>query len=214
MATRWVRQRPAGFTYVGVLVLVVIMGVWLMFVGQVWHTMQKREKEEELLFVGDQFRRAIAAYYASAAGYPKRLEDLTKDPRYPAVRRYLRKVYADPVTGRAEWGLVKGPSDTIIGVHSLSEQEPVKKAGFALADQDFQGKKKYSEWVFTAKATAAAPATPAPASASSAVAFTPPPPPPGNHGAAGRFAPPPGAGVPQGLDATTIQPAPISPGTR
>jgi len=127
------------------------MGIWLTVVSQVWQTTQQREKEDELLFVGDQMRRALTAYAATAGGgqrYPQRLEDLLKDPRFPAPRRYLRKIYVDPITGRAEWGLLKGPGDVIMGVYSLSEEEPLKKSEFRLADRAFEGKTKYSEWVF------------------------------------------------------------------
>ena len=35
------------------------MGVALAGTGMVWHTQVRREKERELLFVGNQFRRAI-----------------------------------------------------------------------------------------------------------------------------------------------------------
>jgi hypothetical protein len=117
----------------------------------VWQTVQKRDKEDELLFVGDQIRRAIALFYANTPGgaerYPRNLEDLLKDPRYPGVRRYLRRLYRDPITGRAEWGLVKA-GDLITGVYSLSEAEPLKKSGFRRIDRNFEGKTKYSEWVF------------------------------------------------------------------
>lgn len=146
------RCRSAGFTYIGLLLVVAVMGIALTAVTEVWQTAQKRDKEEELLFVGDQIRHAIGAYVAIAATYPRSLEDLLKDPGFPGVRRYLRKIYRDPMTGRAEWGLVKSAGDTIIGVYSLSDGEPFKKSGFSLADQDFEGKKKYSEWVFLAKA--------------------------------------------------------------
>jgi type II secretory pathway pseudopilin PulG len=145
------RRNSLGFTYIGLLLLVAMMGIALTVVSQVWQTMQKREKEDELLFIGDQMRRALALYAASAAGgqrYPQSLEELLKDPRYPAIRRYLRKIDPDPITGRADWGLVKGPGDAIMGVYSLSEDEPLKKDEFRFADRDFEGKTKYSEWVF------------------------------------------------------------------
>ncbi len=157
-------SRCAGFTYLGLLFLIAMMGFALTVVSEMWHTVQQREKESELLFVGDQFRRAIGLYNAGAAGYPHRLEDLLKDPRFPDVRRYLRKVYSDPMTGRPEWGLVKGDGDAIIGVHSLSEAEPLKKKGFSKLDNSFEGKSKYSEWVFAARAGQAAAITPVPAS--------------------------------------------------
>lgn len=141
-----------GFTYIGVLVLVAVMTLALGAAGELWRTASKREKERELLFVGDQFRRAIGQFQAHTSGearrYPLTLEELLKDPRHPATRRYLRKVYPDPMTGKAEWGLIKGPGGEIYGVHSLSQDEPVKKARFSLADKAFEGKQKYADWVF------------------------------------------------------------------
>lgn len=141
-----------GFGYIGLLILVAMMSVALAGAGEVWHTAQQREKEQELLFAGDQFRRAIAQYYANTPGkarrYPLQLEELLKDPRHPGVRRYLRKIYLDPMTGKAEWGLVTGPSGEIYGVYSRSEDAPLKQAGFRLAEKDFEGKTKYSEWIF------------------------------------------------------------------
>jgi type II secretory pathway pseudopilin PulG len=49
-----------GFTYVGLLLAVALAGVALAAAGMLWSTTAKRDKEAELLFVGDQFRRAIA----------------------------------------------------------------------------------------------------------------------------------------------------------
>jgi len=144
--------------------LVAVMSLALTVVTEVWQTAQRRDKEAELLFVGDQFRRAIGMYVANAARYPHSLEELLKDPGFPGVRRYLRKVYRDPMTGRAEWGLAKSAGDTIIGVYSLADGEPFKKSGFSLADQDFEGKKKYSEWVFMAKAVQGSPGAATPVS--------------------------------------------------
>ena len=148
-------SRCAGFTYVGVLFLIAIMGLVRTVVAELWRTAQKREKEEELLFIGNQFRQALARYSAAGPLSPRRLEDLLKDPRFPGTRRHLRTIYRDPMTGRAEWGLVK-VGDSIAGVYSLSEEEPLKKAQFSLADQSFEGKKKYSEWIFSAAAAAGA----------------------------------------------------------
>jgi type II secretory pathway pseudopilin PulG len=146
------KGRQGGFTYLGLLALVAAMGAALATAGEVWHLAQQREKEQELLFAGNQFRRAIAQYYAHAPDparrYPVTLEALLKDPRYPATQRYLRRIYADPVGGGTEWGLVRGPGGEIYGVHSLSEDEPVKKGNFSLVDKEFEGKTKYSEWVF------------------------------------------------------------------
>lgn len=145
-------HRQGGFTYLGLLALIAALGMALATAGEVWHLAQQREKEQELLFVGHQFRRAIAQYYEHAPDpghrYPKSLEELLKDPRYPATQRYLRRIYPDPVRGGTEWGLVKGPEGEIYGVHSLSEEEPLKKSNFSVVDKVFEGKTKYAEWVF------------------------------------------------------------------
>ena len=128
------------------------MGIGLAAVGPVSRTLQLRDKERELLFVGDQFRRAIATYYEKTPGglkqYPKKLEDLLRDNRYPNVQRYLRKIYTDPLTGNAQWGLVEIPGIGITGVYSLSELAPVKTANFSALYKSFATAKKYSDWKF------------------------------------------------------------------
>ncbi|HEY6095075.1 MAG TPA: type II secretion system protein [Gallionellaceae bacterium] len=142
----------AGFTYIAMLIAIVIIGVSLAAVGEVWHSSVRREKEQELLFVGSQFRYAIGQYaghaQAGSMRFPMRLEDLLQDPRTPNTRRYLRKIYNDPITGSSTWGLLKSPSGEIFGVFSLSEEEPIKKHNFSSADATFEDKTKYSEWVF------------------------------------------------------------------
>lgn len=142
----------SGFTYIALLIFIAIMGVVLASVGEVWHMAMRREKEKELLFIGTQYRQALDQYSSNAlAGstrYPMSLEDLLKDPRYPNTKRYLRKLFSDPITGSANWGLFKGPSGEIFGIYSLSEDEPIKKHNFNLANANFEEKVKYSEWVF------------------------------------------------------------------
>jgi type II secretory pathway pseudopilin PulG len=132
-------------------VLIAMMSLVLTVVAQVWQTVQTRDKEEELLFAGNEFRRAIELYAANTSSYPLKLNDLLKDPGSPGLRRYLRKIYRDPVTGRAEWGLVKPDGGAITGVYSLSEAKPMKQRGFRLADKNFEAKERYSEWLFLAK---------------------------------------------------------------
>jgi type II secretory pathway pseudopilin PulG len=152
---RWARHpsrhTPHGFTYIGLLIFIALMGIALAGTGVIWHTESRREKERELLFVGDQFRRAIGLYYERTPGakqFPKALEDLLLDRRYPNTQRYLRRLYDDPVGGTSEWGLVRGPEGRIVGVHSLSEAEPLKRAGFPLKYEEFKGAARYSEWRF------------------------------------------------------------------
>jgi type II secretory pathway pseudopilin PulG len=141
--------RQRGFTYLTVLFLVAILMGGLAVVGEVWETSAKREKEADLLFVGNEYRKAIQRYVlAGKAQYPRTLDDLLKDPRQPSTQRYLRKLYPDPMTGKNEWGFVKGPDGGIGGVYSLSEDKPLKVAGFKQRDASLEGAQKYSDWKF------------------------------------------------------------------
>jgi type II secretory pathway pseudopilin PulG len=145
--------RQRGFTYLALMIIVAVMGAGLAAIGELYSHAAQREKERELLFVGHQFRQAIARYYEKSPGakvYPKSLEELLEDKRFPMPQHHLRKLFLDPMTGRAEWGLVEMPGGAgIMGVHSLSEEKPVKSAGFDAADQGFDDAETYAKWTFT-----------------------------------------------------------------
>lgn len=144
--------RQAGFTFVAALIAVAVVGAGLAATGQVWSQSRQREKEQELLFAGDQLRQAIALYYERTPGaakrYPETLEQLLEDKRYPNVQRYLRKIYRDPMTGTPRWGLVSAPGGGIMGVHSLSSATPIKTAGFPARYRKFEEATQYREWRF------------------------------------------------------------------
>lgn len=134
------------------LFLVAILGAMLAATGMIWSTAQQRDRERELLLVGEQFRRAIAQYYEKSPGslkrYPGSLNDLLIDERHLSTQRYLRRMFIDPMTSSNKWGLVPAPEGGIMGVHSLSEERPLKSANFSEADRELSGKTKYSEWQF------------------------------------------------------------------
>jgi type II secretory pathway pseudopilin PulG len=146
------RSRARGFTYLLVLFALAFIGVALAQVSDLWTQTRQRDKERELLFIGHQFRDAIAQYYERSPGtvkrYPEKLEQLLEDKRYLATQRYLRRVYIDPMTGQAAWGLVPGPGGGVMGVYSLSEATPVKIDGFDAVDDAFAQSRKYSDWRF------------------------------------------------------------------
>ena len=158
-----------GFTYLTVLFIVAMMAGGLALIGEVWQTSNAREKEADLLHVGNEYRKAIERYYLSGRQYPKTLADLLKDPRQPGTVRYLRRLYPDPITGKDEWGLVKSNDGGIAGIYSTSEAAPLKTAGFAVRDASFEGKAKYADWqfIFAPGQPAAQPAAAKPAAAPS-----------------------------------------------
>ena len=148
-----------GFTYLTILFVIAILATGLALIGEVWHTSAMREKEAELLQIGDEYRKAIERYYISGPRiYPRNLTDLIQDPRQPGTVRHLRKLYPDPLTGAAEWGLVKSNDGGIAGVYSLSEERPLKAAGFRVRDAAFEGAAKYADWKFIYAPTQQGPA--------------------------------------------------------
>ena len=151
-----------GFTYIGLMIAVAIMGISLAAVGEMWHNIQVREKEKQLLFIGHQYRQAIAHYYEETPGavkkYPTSLDDLVKDSRYVTIKRHLRKRYKDPITGSEEWGLIPGTNGGIMGVYILSTDQPLKTGNFRAEDILFENKSKYAEWTFFAPPKSPTPA--------------------------------------------------------
>ncbi len=144
--------RQRGFTYLGLLLAVVLVGLALASAGTLWSVARKREREQELLHIGHKFREAIGRYYESTPGivkqYPPTLEALLRDERFTVPRRYLRHIYTDPVSGMASWGVLEAPSGGIMGVYSLGSGAPSKIANFSPEDSVFEGKRFYEEWVF------------------------------------------------------------------
>jgi hypothetical protein len=64
----------------------------------------EREKEQLLIDRGEQYVRAIQLYYiANNRQYPTSIEDLEK-----REKRFLRRRYVDPYTGKDEWRIIHG----------------------------------------------------------------------------------------------------------
>lgn len=137
-----------GSVFMGMLVTVAVVAVMLMETGALWSSVLQRERELELLTRGNEIRRAIGLYYAAGNTFPKSLEDLVLDRRQPTIKRYLRRVYADPLTGTTDWGVVAGPGETIMGVFSKAKGTPFKQGNFAVINQGFTGQGSYQGWVF------------------------------------------------------------------
>ena len=147
------RSAQRGFTYVGLLFAVALMGAGLAAAGSVWSVHAQREREADLLYAGDQIRAAIKRYYEEVPQgqqhrFPQRLEDLLLDRRWPTVQRHLRRIYQDPMTGSTDWALVPAPGGGILGVHSRSTAVPLKRQGFGRLDTAFEDAGTVADWRF------------------------------------------------------------------
>ncbi len=148
------RNGERGFTYMGALFLILVMGAALAGAGQLWSTASQRSREQDLLWVGSQYAQALRSYYRASPGvaqYPASLDDLLLDKRFPSVQRHLRRLYPDPITGSNEWGLIRSFDGRIAGVYSLSQQSPIKQARFPAQWVEFEGMRSYADWRFVAE---------------------------------------------------------------
>ncbi|GJG96665.1 type II secretion system protein [Cupriavidus pauculus] len=137
---------------IALLIIIAILGLASLSAARLGAVADRREAEEQLLDVGTQYRRAFQLYVdATPPGQPRfplTLQALLRDPRYPLPRRYLRSLYADPITRRNDWVLLLSPEGGVMGIHSRSELEPIRQANFTAPFENFNRLKKYSDWVF------------------------------------------------------------------
>lgn len=122
------RRHESGITFLLTLFMVAALGLGLASFGTVWATTAQRERETELIFIGGEFARALAHYKAQSPGvYPLTLQELVGDTRVPFPRRFLRKLYRDPMSGKADWQEVR-IDGRIVGVHSRSDKTALRTA--------------------------------------------------------------------------------------
>jgi hypothetical protein len=81
-------------------------------------TERQREKEQEMIWRGKQYVRAIKLYYRKNGRFPSKLEDLTKPQSgQGGTVRFLRQAYKDPMNKEdGAWRLIYvGPAGQLIG---------------------------------------------------------------------------------------------------
>lgn len=139
------RKRERGYMMVMVLGAMMIMGILMTKAMPNLVKEMQREAEEEAIFRGESYARAIRLYHTTTQTYPLSLEDLIK-----ARPPYIRKIYKDPLNQEGDWELITAvppgaSGDTtglpIIGVRSKSQKDSVKL---------YRGKSMHSDWTFTA----------------------------------------------------------------
>jgi type II secretory pathway pseudopilin PulG len=148
------RDAQRGVTFLALLLAVALTSGALAAGAAIWSRGQQREREKQLLWAGDQIRRAIVAYSQitvdGVSRYPTSLADLLLDPRSVVPRRYLRRIYDDPMTRSTDWGLIHDPAGRLVGVYTRSNGVPIKRAGFDAPYVRFETASTYADWRFSA----------------------------------------------------------------
>lgn len=151
-------HRNFGFSYVFLLIVIAVLGIFASGALQLGVQISRRDAEHALLAAGGEFERALYSYSgtsianqnsnASIAKGPRTLNELLKDPRSAGILRHLRRVYADPLTGLDNWGIVRDPAGFILGVYSQAPGQPIKQAAFEISQSSFENAAAYSQWIF------------------------------------------------------------------
>lgn len=175
-----------GFTYIAVLMVVMIMGIMLGMVGQSWKTLKQRELEDEMIFRGDQvaelvYQRLLCKNANLAQNTVNQflwtvesakgniLDDLVvgKEERCMngTIKNFRIRASAtlDPLTNK-KWQIVKpvGDATRFAGVMSESTDEPFRKSFKDIYDSKLlDEKKQYSDWLFTWELKQPSPSNPA-----------------------------------------------------
>lgn len=141
-----------GFTYIAVLAALLLLSLAshgvMVYVSQ----QAQRAREADLLRVGQNFIRAIGAYYEATPGsikrWPSQLEDLLEDRRLVSITRHIREIYPDPITRRTDWDLIRSTDGGIAGVRSRSTASPMRTSALELDNITLPAASRYADWAF------------------------------------------------------------------
>jgi hypothetical protein len=131
------RQGEGGYALLFVVFLTSLLLLATIVAGPSIRTERQREKEQEMIWRGKQYIRAIKLYYRKNGRFPTTLDDLTK-PKQGSLR-YLRQEYKDPMNKEdGTWRLIYvGPAGQLIG--SMKPPQTLQFQGAAGAAQPGAG---------------------------------------------------------------------------
>jgi len=144
-------RNQRGIVLIALLLMLILVSVGALAAAEIWATTLKREREVELLWVGNQYRRAIESYWKATPGrrkvLPSTIDQLLLDDRFPNPVMHLRAAYPDPMAPDTEFELIR-VNNALVGVRSTSKEKPFKHANFPLRYRQFANAEDYSQWQF------------------------------------------------------------------
>ena len=86
----------------------------------------QRQREDDLIYRGRQYSRAVELYFRKFKRYPANLEDLENTNNV----RFLRRRYVDPITKESEWRVIHiGPAGVFTDSLVYDQAKPETKDG-------------------------------------------------------------------------------------
>jgi type II secretory pathway pseudopilin PulG len=93
-------MKKEGYILIMLMIAISILSIGLLIAVPVWQTEIQREKEEELIFRGNEYVEAIRMLQMKKPGaFPRTLDELLKE-------KCIRRLYEDPMTDHGEWNLI------------------------------------------------------------------------------------------------------------
>jgi type II secretory pathway pseudopilin PulG len=119
------RSREDGYSLLMVIFMVATMLVLAVAAVPNVLVQGRRERETEMVWRGEQYKRAIGLYFTKFGRYPTKIDDLTKQTN---GIRFLRQAYTDPMNKEdGSWRFIYvGPNGQLIG--SLGSQSLLQSA--------------------------------------------------------------------------------------
>src|SRR5579864_5531179 len=104
-----------GFALMMVMFLTTVVLLGAMVAAPYFRTERQREKEQEMIWRGNQYVRGIKLYYRKTGHFPTSVDDLTK-PKLGSLR-FMRQAYKDPMNKEdGAWRFIYvGPAGQLIG---------------------------------------------------------------------------------------------------
>ena len=123
-----VTSKEAGYTLAVVMVFTSVLLVTLSGALINWQKAIQREREEELIYRGKQFMRAVELWQRKFPGtYPTTIDALLSTNN----TRFLRKKWKDPITNSDEWRLLKvNPDGSISGLTVIPGSSPLGPSSY------------------------------------------------------------------------------------
>src|SRR5260370_9382660 len=112
------RQGKRGLLLLTLLLALMLASMALLGALDVCAVQRQRLQEEELLFVGNQYRLAIQRYYRIGRVLPMSVDDLLEDKRFPVPLHHLRRAYPDPMTGKNDWPFLRSGGHISASYHN------------------------------------------------------------------------------------------------
>ena len=135
---RFLAANPHGYALLVIMMITLFILISLTAALPSVYTAGMRDREEELLFRGNEYARAIALFRRQFRRYPSSVKELLETNGI----HFLRREYSDPMTKKGKWRFIHADAaGTPIDSRTLARPKPPSALG---SDSAFSQEKKES----------------------------------------------------------------------